>query len=171
MNFKEKVELAWKGMKPPFKITESNEGDEPYLLEKEFAHKPTYQELTHEFLDSSPDGYGSALSFFAGEAFRYYIAAYMLNDMEKEFDMVDVCFSLTHGLDNDSKNEKVNPLRYGEQNWFHYAQAKFSMFNKKQIECIIEYLTHKCEDEASKHGIEQALENYWKPRLNELSKA
>lgn len=84
---------------------------------------------------------------------------------------VDVVFSLTHGLDDQSKKEKINPLRFGEQDWFSLKQAGFSMFTREQISCIIDFLSIKREDEFERQKIDEALDNYWRPRHDELSEA
>ena len=49
----------------------SNEGNEPYLLEQDFAGKCDWRTLDPAFLDRAPGGYASALSFFSDEAFRF----------------------------------------------------------------------------------------------------
>ena len=58
-------------------LRDSNEGDEPHLLEKEFAGKCDWRTLDPAFLDRAPGGYASALSFFSDEAFRFYLPAYI----------------------------------------------------------------------------------------------
>jgi hypothetical protein len=59
----------------------SNKGEEPYLLEKEFAGKNDWRTLDPSFLDQAPGGYASALSFFSDEAFRFYLPAYLIADV------------------------------------------------------------------------------------------
>ncbi len=70
--FINQIKQAWSTMPPPFRIVGSDEGDEPELLAIEFKHKPKWEDLKAADIDQAPDGYCSALSFFADEAFRYY---------------------------------------------------------------------------------------------------
>jgi len=156
-------------MSPPFRIINSDEGVEPKLLAEEFKHKPPLNALTPRFLDQAPDGYSSALYFFAAEAFLYYIAAYMVADLNDELEMAGVVFSLTHGLDDKSGFTLVNPLRFGRQRWIDIQRAKFAMFDINQVSCIISYLEIKAENDSyARNSIEEALANYWHPRLDEL---
>jgi hypothetical protein len=134
------IHSAWSKLDPPFRIVSSDEGEEPELLDREFSHRPRIDEATPEFLDQSPDGYGSALSFFADEAFRYYIAAYMIADLTSGLEQADVVFALTHGLDDSSYAGRINPLRFGEQRWIDHASSKFSMFDSAQLASIIAFL-------------------------------
>ena len=166
------IREAWSKLDPPFRIVSSDEGEEPALLDREFSHRPRMDELTSDFLDRSPDNYGSALSFFADEAFRYYIAAYMIADLTDGLELADVVFALTHGLDDNSYAEKINPLRFGEQRWIDYAASRFSMFDSAQVACIIAFLEHKShDDDFVAPSINQALDRYWRPRLEEINKA
>lgn len=96
----------------------SDEGDEPFQTEREFRGKRDWRDLDAEFLDSSPNGLGSALSFFSHEAFRFYLPAYLIADIDGRLESVTPAFHLTHGLDESSRRERINPLRYGEEVWF-----------------------------------------------------
>ena len=165
-----RIHEAWGRLDPPFRIISCDEGDESILLDKEFSHRPTFEYLTAEFLDQTPDGFSSGLSFFADEAFRYYIGAYMIADLTEGLEKADPVFSLTHGLDDTSYSEKINPLRFGEQEWYDLCRSNFSMFDSSQVSCIISYLeNNQNEDDFSEASINQALKRYWKPRLKELN--
>ena len=112
-----------------------------------------------------PDGFGTALSFFSDEAFHFYLPAYLLADLDNQLEQVDLVFHLTHGLDNTSRNTKINPQRYGERTWFEHARHKFSIFNHLERAAIVGYLTYKRETGAltdlDKTQIEESLESYW----------
>lgn len=167
-----KIQDAWPLNDLPFKIIDSNEGEEPELLAKEFSKKPKWNSLKPDFLDSTPDGYGTALCFFGNEAFRYYIAAFMIADINSKLNCVTPSRHLTHGLTNDTKDEKINPLRFGEKTWFNACQSKFSLFNKNQISCIIEYLKFMSDADPFNNNpteTKESISNYWKPRLLELT--
>jgi hypothetical protein len=143
----------------------SEEGEEPYLLEKEFAGKNDWRSLDPSFLDQAPEGYASALSFFSDEAFRFYLPAYLLADIDGHLADANPVFYLTHGLADCAKTEKVNPRRYGERTWFEAARYKFAVFDRAQAAAIVAYFELKREaDEFERVAIDQALENYWRER-------
>ena len=146
----------------------STEGDEPYRVEAEFKGKTDWQSLVPGFLDEAPCGLGSALSFFSDEAFRFYLPAYLIADIDGRFERVNVLFHLTHGLDNETKNKKINSQRYGERTWADAAQYKFSAFSLEEKKAIVMYLKFKyATADFDKHAIEQALNNYWLPQTSQ----
>jgi hypothetical protein len=149
---------------PPWCIANSREGEEPILLERDFRDKTDWRVLSPEFLDSAPDGYGTALSFFSDEAFRFYLPAYLLADLRGQLDRANVLFHLTHGLDDESRNKLLNPLRYGNRTWFDAISHRHSVFDAAQAEAIVRYLAHKidvAEIEPERRSARQALDNYW----------
>src|SRR5688500_13893889 len=72
----------------------SNEGDEPYQVEAAFQDKEDWRQLEPSFLDDAPDGLASALSFLSDEAFRYFLPAYLIADLDDQLECVDVVFHL-----------------------------------------------------------------------------
>ena len=144
----------------------SDEGDEPFLVERDFKGKDDWRLLDPEFLDGSPDGLASALSFFSHEAFHFYLPAYLIADLDRKLDRPDPVFHLTHGLDDLSRGRLVNPRRYGERTWFDEARYRFAMLNDKEVAAIIDYLRFKAEfDICEGERIEQAIRNYWLQRI------
>jgi len=143
----------------------SNEGDEPYLLEKEFKGKTDWRALGAPFLDQAPNGFASALSFFSDEAFHFYLPAYLIADLRGQLDRTEPVYHLTHGLDEGSKGRRINPRRYGERTWFEDARHKFAMFSHEEAAAIVAYLRWKRdEDEIERQRIDEALRNYWNDR-------
>jgi Family of unknown function (DUF6714) len=146
-------------------LIDSREGNEPFLLEQEFKGKDDWRSLDASFIDRAPDGFGTALSFFSDEAFHFYLPAYLLADLDGRLKQADPVFHLTHGLDRASRDEKINPRRYGERTWFEYARYKFAMFNSRERAAIVEYLSYKRESDAltelEKARIDEALGSYW----------
>ena len=61
---KAKLKTAFTDVEPPphWCITSSTEGEEPALLQQEFAEILHWNSLSPAFLNQTPDGYGSALS-------------------------------------------------------------------------------------------------------------
>lgn len=152
-------------------LRDSNEGDEPFLLEQEFRGKCDWRVLDADFLDQAPGGYGSALSFFSDEAFRFYLPAYLIADLDGRFTRVDPVFHLCLGLDDQSCGQHVNSRRYGERTWSDVARHKFAMFTRSQAAAIAAYLQWRCETEdvpGVSEPVEQALRNYWLPRAGEM---
>jgi hypothetical protein len=150
----------------------SDEGAEPYRVEREFADKNDWRTLDAAFLDSAPGGLGSALSFLSDEAFRYFLPAYMVADLADALRRVDVPFHLYFGLDDKMRGEKVNPRRYGDRTWFDDMRHRFSIFTPAQAHAIAEYLAYKARHDDidfTRESIEQALRNYWRERAGEAT--
>lgn len=149
-------------------LINSREGTEPALLEPEFKGRDDWRTLEAGFIDQAPDGFGTALSFFSDEAFHFYLPAYLIADLDGQLRQADPVFALTHGLDDESRGEKINPRRYGERTWFEHARHKFAKFNTREVAAIVGYL--RCRLAASeltefeKGRIRQALGNYWESR-------
>lgn len=147
-------------------LIDSREGSEPALLEQEFKGKNDRQALSPEFIDQAPDGFGTALSFFSDEAFHFYLPAYLVADLDGQLKQANPVFALTHGLDSESRGQKINPRRYGNRTWFEHARHKFAMFNAKEAAAIVGYLMYKRENgdlsDYEKTRINEALEGYWK---------
>jgi hypothetical protein len=138
----------------------SNEGEEPYLLEDEFKGRNDWKTLDAAFLDQAPDGYASALSFFSDEAFRFYLPAYLIADLDQQLRIVDPTFHLCFGLDDIHGPQPINPRRYGDRTWWTEKQRKFALFSPVQAAAIAAYLKYKStQDEFQRPMIEQALQN------------
>jgi len=148
----------------------STEGEEPYLVEKEFVGKADWKTLEAEFIDQAPEGFSSALSFFSDEAFRFYLPAYLIADVQGKLSLADPLFHLTHGLVDKARSTLINPRRYGSRTWFDAATMKFAMFCREEVEAIVAYLYFKmeiAEFPPEKDSIAQALNNYWIRRQKE----
>ena len=147
-------------------LRNSDEGNEPYLLERDFKGRSDWRTLDAAFLDQAPDRYGTALSFFSNEAFRFYLPAYLLADLDGLLEQQDPVYHLTHGLTDSERNQCINPGRYGQETWFDYASTRFSIFNEKEVAAIVEYLGYKLRHaEFDRPRIDEALSNYWTVRL------
>lgn len=147
----------------------SQEGFEPQRVATEFSDKTDWRALESSFIDEAPSGLASALSFFSDEAFHFYLPAYLLADLDGKLERANPLFHLTHGLDDQSRNEKINPRRYGERSWFDFAQHKFSMFNFSECKAIVRYLQYKRDrgdlSELERRLADEALANYWFGRI------
>jgi hypothetical protein len=146
-------------------LKNSSEGTEPSLVEQEFKGKTQWDTIDPAFLDRAPDGYASALSFFSEEAFRFYLPAYLIADLDGNLQLTNPVFHLTHGLESSLQQELINPRRYGDRTWWDYARFKFSVFTMEQVGAIVDYLRWKGESaevtEFDREQIDEALKNYW----------
>lgn len=149
-------------------LRDSSEGDEPYLLEKEFSDKKDWQRLDANFLDQAPGGYSSALSFFTSKAFRYYLPAYLIADVDGLLEHAEPTFHLWYGLDDKASRQKVNPQRYGDWTWAEATRQRFAAFTQPEARAIVAYLRYKAKrNDFDRPKIEQALRNYWLSRAGE----
>jgi len=152
---------------PPWSIVSSKKGHEPARVEKTFARK-LWSELTDDELDRDP-----ALSFFSAEAFRYFLPAYLIRELDgHEFQQNHLAFVLTYGLTNDERNKPVNPRRYGNLTAWDSANHKFAPLTKQQVKAVVEFLKFQMEhdrqyDPFDYQLVSEAMENYWIPRSNE----
>jgi hypothetical protein len=167
---KSQIRSAFAGVEFPgdWCLRGSNDGNEPYLLEQEFKGKSDWAALDAKFLDQAPSGYGTALCFFSDEAFRFYLPAYLIADIDGLLELQDPVFHLAHGLSDADKTKRVNPRRYGERTWFEAAQHQFAVFNREQGAVIVAYLRYKRQmNQLDRERIDQALANFWLRRAGE----
>nr|WP_315598506.1 DUF6714 family protein [uncultured Cupriavidus sp.] len=160
---------AFSDVEPPplWSIVSSREGHEPALVEKTFAGK-LRDELTDDELDRDP-----ALSFFSAEAFRYFLPAYLIRELNGyEFQQNHLAFVLTYGLTDDERNKLVNPRRYGNLTAWDSAVHKFAPLTKQQVKAIVAFLKFRMEkdrqdDPFDYQLVSEAMTNYWLPRSGE----
>jgi hypothetical protein len=147
-------------------LRRSNEGDEPFLLEDEFKGKADWHALDRKFLDQAPAGFGTALCFFSDEAFRFYLPAYLIADIDAPLERHDLTFQLTYGLTDSEMPQQSNPRRYGDRTLFDESRYRFATFNKAQVAAIVAYLEFKREqDEDEQERIDESFKNYWRDRV------
>ena len=155
---------------PHWCLSNSREGDEPLLLQEEFAGKTPWVSLDAAFLDQAPGGFGTALSFFSDEAFHYYLPAYLLADLDQKLQQANPIFHLTHGLEKTSAEQPINPRRYGRRTWRDHARFKFAMFDGKECAAIAAFLQYRREHgdltELEHRAIDEALAGYWRARAS-----
>ena len=140
------------------------EGDEPFCVERDFRGKRDWQSLNAQFIDQSPDGLASALDFFSNEAFRFYLPAYLLADLDGQLQQSDPMSHLIHGLDRRSAQKRINRQRYGAETLKGYAQQRFAGFTREQAAAIVAYLEFKRAEGALLPELGEALEGYWRRR-------
>jgi len=136
--------------------------DESSLLEKEFKGKRNQWVLEAEFLDQSPDGFGSSLSFFSDAAFHFYIPAYMIADLDGLLMHQEPSWSLSYGLDVHC-DKIINPRNPNSQTWGEYEKERFERFSAKQAKAVLAYLNTIRETQEAYYdpSIDEAIDYYW----------
>ncbi|HEV8323512.1 MAG TPA: DUF6714 family protein [Myxococcota bacterium] len=148
-------------------LRDSNEGVEPFLVEKVFKNAGDWPALTPAFLDRAPEGYSSALSFLSSEGFRYFLPAYLIADLHGRLERQTPFFHLVHGLDDATHAEPVNRRRFGPRTWLDVCRHQFSVFTPAEARAIVAYLRHVARrDSFERPAIQQALRRYWLARAH-----
>jgi len=165
-NLIDKIEQAFADVKYPGDddLTDSSYGEEPAALVNDFCGKTDRKQLDAAFLNQAPDGWGSALSFFSGNALRFYLPLYLIADIQGDLTSSDPVTRLCSSLTPLGASKKIAKV-WGGGTMGERAQANFARFDAAQISAVVAYLWWKLE-EAGGHDprIEQALENYWLER-------
>lgn len=145
-------------------LTNSTYGDEPTALVQDFRDKMDWRELDAEFLSQSPNGWGTALSFFSGNALRFFLPAYLIADIQGDLSGPDPVTRLCSSLTPLGARAKI-ATKWGGGTMGERAKADFGKFSSAQVSAIVAYLWWKL-NAAGGHDptIEQALEDYWLDR-------
>jgi hypothetical protein len=169
---KAQIQAAFSRVEPPgdWCLRGSDEGDEPFEVEEAFKGRHDWRALTPAFMNQP--ALSHALTFLSEEAMHYFLPAYLIADLDGLLREVNLVFFLTHGLDDRSRNQRINPRRYGERTWFDQLRYTFSIFGREEVLAIMAYLEfrHDRKDCPDPERIDQALRNYWQARAEELSK-
>src|SRR3712207_2295809 len=92
----EKIHSAFEGGEYPGEnfLQGSFDGCEPYEEVSPFKSKKDWRDIEADFLDVHAD----ALSFFSEGAFRFFLPAYLVADLQGQLSTADPLFHLTHGF-------------------------------------------------------------------------
>jgi hypothetical protein len=150
----------------------SEQSEEPFLLEEEFRGRTDWRALDARFIDRAPDSFGTALSFFSPQAFRFYLPAYLLADIDGGLRQSDPVFHLCYGLDDKTKDRRVNPNLYGDQTWFQLQKERFALFTQPEASAMVAYLRYMRDSgrlvDFEVQSVDEALTNYWLARAGEV---
>jgi len=114
-----------------------------------------------DLIDQAPGGFGTALSFFSDEAFRFFLPAYLIADLDGLLLQADPVFHLTHGLTNATRDLRLAGGHNGIT-WWEYRTGRLAAFVPAERAAIAAYLAHRAEvDDVARDDIEQSLANYW----------
>jgi hypothetical protein len=139
-------------------------GDEPDEVVELFRGKDDWRELTADFVDRAGAASPSALSFFSAGAFRFYLPAYLIADLDGQLIYTDPLFYPYYGLDQETRVKSVNVPGSGTMTWWDVQQEHFAGFTSQEAAAIVAYLRFRLlgeEPQFSRLSIEQALDSYW----------
>jgi hypothetical protein len=137
-------------------------GDEPDAVVALFRGKTDWRTLTADYVDRAGAASPSALSFLSPAAFRFYLPAYLLADIDGALTFTEPAFFLYYGLEDTTRD-----LRAHTQTWWEVQQEHFAPLTHDEAAVIVEYLRWKCDQTISEHdqrAIAEALRNYWESR-------
>ncbi|NIJ20807.1 hypothetical protein FHS95_002499 [Sphingomonas naasensis] len=142
-------------------LVNSVSGDEPRAVQTDFADKDDWTKLRSEWLDTSPNGLGTALCFLSDEAIRFYIPAYLVADLIGSLRCVDPVDTLVHGLESTSHDQKIWPRK--DATWTESAHARWGGLTQLQAMAIVHYLEWRAGRDTLgvDRGISEALTCYW----------
>ena len=163
---KEQIRAAFAGTKYPGdkKLRDSDQGDEPFMVEHEFYGKSDWRVLSPEFIDGALSGLGSALSFFSDAAFRFYLPAYLLADIDGKLERSNPVFHLTYGFCR-SRQKRITPRGSEDRTRRDRACERFSTFTREEVVAVVAYLEFKsASDDLARDMIDEALLDYWYER-------
>jgi hypothetical protein len=142
-------------------------GDEPDEVVDLFRGRNDWRRLSAEFVDRAGAASPSALSFFSAGAFRFYLPAYLIADLERKLMYTDPLFYLYFGLDQETRTRSVHVPGRGATTWWAVQQEHFAGFTRGEAAAIVAYLrwrTVQDEPEFSRRSVQEALESYWLPK-------
>lgn len=117
--------------------------DEPRRVAEVFADKADWRACDPAFLDGAPDGQGSALSFFTDPAWRFYLPAYLIADLDGALVQAQPLYNLVGGLADQQRDRRIDPRFYGERTWGDEARHRLAMLTSAQIAGLVAYLEVK----------------------------
>jgi hypothetical protein len=153
----------------------SHDGCEPEESVAPFRGRE-WQSLDAAMLDANY----TSLSFFSEGAFRYFLPAYLIADLDDALRTADPSFHLTNGLvgfetvaeaggrswrRRHGGDALLNPRRYGAMTWRDHARYRLSVFSREEATAIVSYLRWRAgRDEAERLTIDTALKDFWLDR-------
>lgn len=144
----EAIKAGFKDTPPPKReeMCSSRQGDEPAEYAMEFFGLD-WRTLHPDFLNQE----SACLSFFPPSAFRYFLPAYLIQDLAGDT-AADPVFSLTHAVSGDEIKPELRA----------YSLARLEKFNAPERAAIVSYLRYRARTEVYRRpAIEAALASFW----------
>lgn len=152
-------------------MVNSVQGDEPLQVAADFGDKNDWTVLSPVWLDATPGGLATALSFLSDAAIRFYIPAYLAADLSGALQRADPAFALVHGFDDMSRDRRIWPRK--PDTWTDFSRARWDGLTPSQVLAVVHYL----EWRVARGGVNvewdigEALAAYWYPRAAGLTPA
>src|SRR6185437_14580821 len=93
-------------------------GDEPDEVVDLFRGRTDWRALSADFVDRAGAASPSALSFFSAGAFRFYLPAYLIADLDGKLVYSDPLFYLYYGVDEATRAQPVNLTGAATTTWW-----------------------------------------------------
>lgn len=157
----QKIELAFCDVEHPGddNLVNSSYGEEPEEVKRHFLGQSDWKKLSPDFLD-----FDGALSFFSDKAFRFYLPAFLIADLNEKLEFNDPTNRLCWALTPQSENTKIAKA-FGGETLGEKARKCFDVFSKEQVGVIVSYLQFRLAKDDYNPTIQQALEHYWLNRV------
>jgi hypothetical protein len=139
-------------------------GDEPDEVVALFRGRDDWRALAPDFVDRAGAASPCALSFFSAGAFRFYLPAYLIADLNGQLVYTDPLFYLYYGLDEETRTRPVNVPHVGAQTWWQVQQEHFAGFTRDEATAIVAYLRWRAANDLAdfeRRSVGEALESYW----------
>ncbi len=146
-------------------------GCEPAEVAALFRGRTDWRTIAPDLLDRAGAASPSALSFFSAVAFRFFLPAFLLADLEGMLLYTDPLFFLWHGLDEATRGGQVRVTGEGMRSWWEVQQDHFAGFTSQEATAIVAYLRWKLDagklTDSERSSVAEALESYWLGRAAE----
>ncbi len=136
-------------------LVNNSYGEEPTLVRVHFFGQNNWNTLSPEFID-----FDGALSFFSDEAFRFFLPAFMIADINEQLNFNNPAVRLCWAVTPQSENKKIAEV-YGGGSIGERAKACFNKFSAEERNAVVSYLQWKLVKDENDLTVAQALKNYW----------
>ncbi|MCA9261424.1 MAG: hypothetical protein KDA61_19545 [Planctomycetales bacterium] len=133
----------------------------------------SWHDVDANLLEQLFDGPAATLSLLTDEAFRFFLPAFLLADIDDRLAMADPAAQLCQGFDDATQDTLAHPLRYGKRTCRDDAVHRFAMLDDEQAEAVAAYLKFKRDGAMGREAkvLSQALSRYWTPRMAAVTRA
>jgi hypothetical protein len=148
-----------------------SQGDEPDEVADLFRGKDDWSALAPDFVDRAGAASPSALSFFSPAAFRFYLPAYLLADIDDQLVYTDPLFYLYFGLDEATRRRPAGTAGGPALTWWEAQQEHLAPMSAAEAAAVVAYLRWKVAKgtlhEHERRSVAEALRSYWLERAGE----
>ncbi len=142
-------------------------GDEPELTAAAFVGKRDRWAISSADLDYASLN-ACCLSFFTPEAFRFYLPAFMVADLDGSLGEADPEFYLWNGLTDDRIDAVASRVWTGDATCGDLRREHFADFTREQAAVVVEVLRSRVEFNGfNRSEVGQALRNFWLAKAGE----